>query len=107
LESISRRVPNDKVTVSEYLDRWITGRKKIRRATRVSYQGHIDNYLTPHLGEIKLRDLASHHIVAMFSALEERNEDIRRSLETAPRADAATSSPLRSVPKEHDGNGVG
>jgi hypothetical protein len=84
-KAANRRVSNDRVTVSEYLDRWITGRKKIRRATRVSYQGHIDNYLTPYLGEIKLRDLASHHIVAMFSALEERNADIRRSLETAPR----------------------
>lgn len=81
----SRRVPNDRVTVGEYLDRWIAGRRKIRRATRVSYQGHIDNYLKPYLGEIKLRDLASHQISAMFTALEERNAEIRKSLELHPR----------------------
>jgi hypothetical protein len=46
-------MPNDKVTVGEWLDRWIQSRRKIRRATRVSYQGHMNNYLRPHLGEIK------------------------------------------------------
>jgi hypothetical protein len=39
----------------------------------------------PHLGAILLRDLEDHHISAMFTAIEENNEDIRQSLETAPR----------------------
>jgi len=80
----NRRVPNDRLTVGEWLDRWIAGRK-VRRATRVSYQGHIDNYLKPHLGEVKLRDLGSHQISAMFTALDERNAEIRKSLELHPR----------------------
>lgn len=81
----TRRMPNERLTVGDWLDRWIAGRRKIRRATRVSYQGHIDNYLKPYLGGIKLRDLGSHHISAMFTALEERNDEIRKSLELHPR----------------------
>ncbi|MEV6445995.1 tyrosine-type recombinase/integrase [Amycolatopsis sp. NPDC051716] len=81
----TRRVANDRITVGEWLDRWIAGRRNIRRATRVSYQGHIDNYLKPHLGAIKLRDLGSHQISAMFTAIEERNAEIRESLKLHPR----------------------
>lgn len=81
----NRKVSAGALTVGEYLARWIEGRRKIRRATRVSYQGHIDNYLVPYLGEIKLRDLDVSAISNMFTALEERNVEIRKSLETAPR----------------------
>jgi hypothetical protein len=78
-------MPNEKVTVGEYLERWIAGRRGLRPATLESYRGHVTKYLIPYLGAILLRDLEDHHISAMFTALEENNEAIRRSLETAPR----------------------
>jgi integrase len=81
----TRQVSNDRTTVGEWLDQWIAGRRKIRRATRVSYQGHIDHYLKPYLGEIKLRDLRSGPISAMFAALDERNAEIEKAREIAPR----------------------
>jgi hypothetical protein len=81
----NRRVPNDKATVGEYLARWIDGRRGLRPKTLESYRGHVAKYLIPYLGQITLRDLEDHRISAMFKAIEEENEDIRRSLGTMPR----------------------
>jgi integrase len=93
----NRRVPNEKVTVAEYLERWIDGRRGLRPKTLESYQGHVTKYLIPYLGAILLRDLEDHHISAMFTAIEERNEAIRRSLETAPRRRRGTYLKVNEV----------
>ncbi len=66
----------DVPTVGEWLDSWITTRKKIRGGTRISYQSHITNWLKPHLGRYRLDALTVEHISRMFDAIAERNDTI-------------------------------
>ena len=63
-------------TVGEWLESWITSRKKLREGTRISYRFHIKNWLIPHLGHYRLDVLTVEHITRMFDAMAERNDTI-------------------------------
>jgi integrase len=74
---VARRVraglaPATALTVGEYLWQWYRGRK-IQATTLYGYEGHIRNYLEPHLGHIPIDELRVAHIQAMFDAIAERN----------------------------------
>ncbi|GAA3371291.1 tyrosine-type recombinase/integrase [Streptomyces sannanensis] len=60
-------------TMQQFLESWLRRKKKLARTTVHSYEEHINNYLIPHLGHIKRRDLRPRHIEAMYDALEEAN----------------------------------
>jgi len=62
-------------TMADYLRRWIEAKKKLARTTRHGYQEHLDNYLIPHLGHIKRRDLRVRHFDAMYNAIERENAE--------------------------------
>jgi hypothetical protein len=80
-----RHMPNDQLTTGEWLAQWIGARRNPRPATMRSYRGHIDNYLAPHLGHLRLTALRPHHIRAMFDKIEERNAEIEKALTANPR----------------------
>lgn len=61
-------------TVAEFLVRWLEAKKALKGTTTHGYQEHIDLYLIPHLGHLKMRDLALHHIEAMFAAIAAESE---------------------------------
>ncbi|VVJ22673.1 Integrase [Amycolatopsis camponoti] len=63
-------------TVAEWLTTWLSRRKKLRGATKLSYSGHIRLWLEPHLGHYRLDALTVEHIASMFDAMTERNEAI-------------------------------
>jgi integrase len=65
------------MTVGQWLDEWLAGRRKIRKGTRRSYEAHIRLYLRPHLGHLPIDRLRVVHISAMFDALDAENEFIR------------------------------
>ena len=69
-------------TVGEWLQSWVTTRKKIREATRIGYQSHIRHWLIPHLGHYRLDALTVDHISRMFDAMDERNEAIATAKES-------------------------
>jgi integrase len=71
------------VTVGEYLQTWLAGRKNLRPGTLRSYQGHIRLYLTPHLGDIPLDRLRVADVDAVFDAIDEYNELIAQARESA------------------------
>jgi integrase len=56
-----------KLTVGEYLQRWIVGKGKLRPSTRASYSQHIANHLEPAIGHIRLSELRSFHIAEMLA----------------------------------------
>jgi integrase len=56
-------------TTGEYLDRWVTGRRRIRETTRAGHVGVIESYLKPHLGDIPLDVLSADHIDGMVAAI--------------------------------------
>ncbi|WP_330340113.1 tyrosine-type recombinase/integrase [Streptomyces sp. NBC_00557] len=62
-------------TMADYLRRWIDAKKSLARTTRHGYQEHIDNYLIPHLGHIKRRDLRVRHLDLMYKAIERENAE--------------------------------
>lgn len=80
----NRRVGVTNLTTEEALTQWLKTRK-VRKNTLVSYTGHVVNYLIPHLGKIKWRELSVDDVSEMFRAIEERNEEIRESLKVNPR----------------------
>ncbi len=59
------------LTVGEYLDQWLEAKEAAGlRATTVSaYRSHIELYLRPHLGRVKLRDLRGTHIERMLAEI--------------------------------------
>lgn len=68
---------NSKVTVAEWLDTWLAGRKRLRRGGAARYECDIRIHLKPHLGHLQLDKLRVHHINAMFDAINERNIEIQ------------------------------
>jgi integrase len=57
------------VTVNEFLDTWLSSKRKLRETTRRNYRTHIRRYLRPALGGLRLADLAPHHIDQLYSDL--------------------------------------
>ncbi|GHJ50615.1 site-specific integrase [Catellatospora sp. TT07R-123] len=90
-DTVARRVragipANVSITVADYLTRWITERV-MDDNTRSGYDGHIRNYLIPHLGKIRLDRLNVTHLDEMYAKIVARNVEI----------DAARTSPDRLV----------
>jgi integrase len=68
--------PRDLPTMADYLTRWLACRKKIKKGTHRSYEGHIRLYLVPYLGEIRIDRLRPGHLEAMYDGVNERNTTI-------------------------------
>lgn len=64
------------ITVGEYLETWLAGRRNLREGTRRSYASHIELYLKPHLGHILLERLRVTDVDRIFDAIDEFNEQI-------------------------------
>jgi hypothetical protein len=58
-----------RITVGDYLDEWLAGKASLRPSTQRSYRGHIDLYLKPGLGHLRLTELRDQHIERLYSAL--------------------------------------
>lgn len=79
-DTVARKVragipTNVTITVGDYLTRWITERV-MDDNTRSGYEGHIRNYLLPHLGEIRLDRLNVAHLDDMYAKIVARNVEI-------------------------------
>lgn len=70
------------ITVAEYLEEWLAGRKGLREGTRRSYASHIRLYLAPILGPILLERLRVGHVDAVFETIDELNERIIQARES-------------------------
>ena len=73
----SGQLPADRhQSTGEYLERWYArkaGGGLVRPTTARSYRQHLDAYLLPHLGPIRLADLRPAHIEAMYTAIQKSN----------------------------------
>ncbi|WP_256638189.1 tyrosine-type recombinase/integrase [Streptomyces murinus] len=59
----------------DFFLRWIKAKKSLARTTRHGYEEHINNYLLPHLGHIKRRDLKVRHLDKIYDAIEKENAE--------------------------------
>jgi integrase len=64
--------------VENYLTTWLAGKKSLRPSTRLSYEGHVRLYLIPHLGDVALVELRSHHIEVMYQHMADDDALARR-----------------------------
>jgi integrase len=69
------------LTVAEWLEQWLAGKRKLRDSARRSYRQHLDHYLVPLLGPLPLDRLTPEHIADMFDLIEEWNAEILRARE--------------------------
>jgi len=63
------------VLVGEFLDQWAAGKRR-RPGTLSGYKGHIRNHLKPRIGYLRVDRLNLGHLVAMFDAITDANEEI-------------------------------
>jgi Phage integrase, N-terminal SAM-like domain len=85
--------------VGEWLEEWLTAKKKLRPGTVRSYSGHISLYLKPHLGHIPIDRLRVTDIASMFDHIEELNDAIAEARASgSPAARAAVKGRRRVGP---------
>jgi hypothetical protein len=65
-----------KITVAQYLDRWLASKRGLRVTTVRSYEGHIRVYLRPLVGAVPLTALRADHLDRMYEAI--RRGEIRK-----------------------------
>ncbi|MEU4200832.1 tyrosine-type recombinase/integrase [Streptomyces sp. NPDC026294] len=68
---------NPRMTVGEWLDIWLAGKKRLRKGGHSRYETDIRVHLKPHLGEVRLDKLSVPHLDRMFDAINEKNIEIQ------------------------------
>lgn len=68
---------NPKMTIAEWLDIWLAGKKRLRKGGHSRYDTDIRVHLKPHLGEVRLDKLSVPHLDRMFDAINEKNIEIQ------------------------------
>ncbi len=70
---------DDRQTVATFLTDWLDAKERqgLRPTTVRSYRGHLDTYLIPELGHLRLRDLRPGHVEAVLRAAAEPRPDRR------------------------------
>lgn len=93
-----------RVTVGDFLDSWLAAKEAAgtRPTTLLSYRGHVDRFLRPHLGHLRLRDLHGRHVDAMLREIAAGNATRARPIgPTSMRRVVATlSSALASAKRQ-------
>ncbi|MFD3511886.1 tyrosine-type recombinase/integrase [Streptomyces sp. NPDC058657] len=93
---------SSKETVAEYLHRWHRKRVDLKRGTSDDYKDYIDRVFIPALGHLKLIDLRTEHIQAMFEDIWAYNEVKAANRLTAQHAEAeakAAHAAWKAAPK--------
>lgn len=83
-------------TVAAYLEDWLDGKRALRLSSRAAYCSHLDLYLRPVLGHLRLGELRAQHVDQLLALLlEERGV----SAATARRVHATLRGALNSAVK--------
>ncbi|MEJ8643605.1 Arm DNA-binding domain-containing protein [Streptomyces sp. MS1.HAVA.3] len=86
---------DDGQTVAAWLETWMELKRRagLRPSTIRAYRSHIDEYLTPHLGRLRLRDLRPSHVDQLLAAL----DNGKRKAATVRRIHATLRSALSTA----------
>jgi len=90
-----------RLTVGTYLGDWLVGKGALRPSTARSYQAHLDRYLLPYLGHLRLADLRTVDIERMYAAIAKGNAGRERPVgpATMRRIHATLQSALNTAVK--------
>jgi integrase len=113
LDQSLERFTGQRWTVERWLRYWLTTRTSIRPTTLRVYTQHVEQYLIPHLGRLRLADVAVRHLTAMFADLAQQTTrtgeplapatlhricaTLRGALNAAVRNDMITDNPAKRV----------
>ena len=98
-----------KLRLSEYLAHWLenTARRTVRQSTYASYEAIVRRHVNPHIGGIRLTQIASSHVEGLFRRLDElavtpqRQQKVyavlRRALNLAVKRDLVPRNVVLSV----------
>ena len=77
-------VPKQKETVAQFMQRWLAtyAATNTTPRTQVGYQGNVNRYITPAIGNIELQKLTARHIQGMYADMLERELSARTVLHT-------------------------
>ena len=97
-EQVQRHQQDKKavVVLGEYLQEWVERQEHLSESTQVSYRGHIDLYLVPHLGSVPLGDLSADMVEAVYRHL----LAVGLSAATVRRINATLSSALSAATRD-------
>jgi len=88
--------------VREYLERWLEGATISRRgATMKQYRQHVEDYIIPKLGAIRLRKLTQDHITGMYAELLKDGAVRRPEAEEGKEGEAKVLRPLSPTTVVH------
>jgi integrase len=92
-----------KQTVEQYLRSWLEAKRDsgTRPTTMRSYTQHVDGYLVPHLGRLRLGDLRAQHIEKMLRDIAKPIDGKALSPATVRRVHATLRSALTSAKRKH------
>ncbi len=103
-DTVRRQVAHDDgQRLGDYLDAWLAAKTAtdLRPSTAVSYRQHLDRYLKPRLGHLRLRDLRPSHVEQMLRAIGEPEQDGRQlGPATVRRVHATLRSALASATRK-------
>ena len=68
--------PDMGITLGEYLERWLAGKRGIASSTRLSYENHVRVHIVPALGGIPIAQLLPRHVEAFVT---ERQAHVART----------------------------
>ncbi|WP_344501120.1 tyrosine-type recombinase/integrase [Dactylosporangium maewongense] len=113
LEQSLERFTGQHWTLERWLRYWLTTRTSIRPTTLRVYTQHVEQYLIPHLGKLRLAEITVRHLTAMFADLAKQTTrtgkplapatlhriqaTLRGALNAAIRNDLITDNPARRV----------
>jgi integrase len=94
-----RLVDGGLIKLGVYLDEWLAGKLEagLRPTTAVSYRQHIQQYIRPRLGNVRLKDLRPAHVEKLLRELAVDDEGRPRSGATLRRVHATLRSALASA----------
>jgi len=107
LSALAARVGNGshvdvgRLTVADYLEEWLAGKGGLRPTTARSYRAHLDRYLLPHLGHLRLSELRTVDVERMYAAVAKGNAGRERPVgpATMRRIHATLQSALNTAVK--------
>ena len=85
------------LTVGQFLQEWLAGKRSLRPSTHLSYATHVRLYLLPSLGDVPLRSLEPRHVEAMYSTISMANDQRHRSVSPATMQQPAVSETLKGI----------
>ncbi|MEV0115517.1 site-specific integrase [Streptomyces sp. NPDC050844] len=86
------------MTVGEWLNTWIAGKKALRKSGETRYDVDIRCHLKPRIGHIRVDRLTVQHLDEMFAGIAETNEEIHEAnLERRAALDELKTIPWKGV----------